>query len=45
MRPEHHLVGGYVRYISPYIIYYYYYRDCLHVSVATHIVHVHVREH
>ena len=25
MRLEHHLVGGYVRYISPYIYYYYYY--------------------
>ena len=25
MRLEHHLVGGYVRYISPHIIYYYYY--------------------
>ena len=24
MRLEHHLVGGYVRYISPHIIYYYY---------------------
>ena len=24
MRLEHHLVGGYVRYISPYIIIYYY---------------------
>ena len=27
MRLEHHLVGGYVRYISPYIIIYYYYND------------------
>ena len=25
MRPEHHLVGGYVRYISPHNYYYYYY--------------------
>ena len=25
MRLEHHLVGGYVRYISPYYYYYYYY--------------------
>ena len=25
MRLEHHLVGGYVRYISPYILLYYYY--------------------
>ena len=25
MRLEHHLVGGYVRYISPYIIIIYYY--------------------
>ena len=32
MRLEHHLVGGYVRYISPYIIIYYYYVTCSHFA-------------
>ena len=36
MRLEHHLVGGYVRYISPYIIIIYYYYYAVHDDNTTH---------
>ena len=39
MRLEHHLVGGYVRYISPYIIiimvHYVHYAHYVHVQYST----------
>ena len=38
MRLEHHLVGGYVRYISPHIIIYYY-KYSVGVSWPSGLVH------
>ena len=42
MRLEHHLVGGYVRYISPYIIIIYYYYYASHVYFKKYVILKHL---